>query len=242
MPRKKVEAQIPDSEEQAKVPKKWTAKQEKQHQKLKDDLEQTLARHREEMARLAAEQDAKEAQEAEQPETEQQEAEQPEAVQDSVYELEVISKPEEALEDPTIGQDITHNTELTMEEFFEKTRSLIQAASNALRTMEYKYGVVARKLETVSRHLKHRDAFERAIGFQYASEAKWVTPRLTKCPHCGRAPSLQREKGGKGWLVICDECWTRAETADGPMAAVKNWNEGKETEISRMVNRPLTEI
>lgn len=228
MPRRKKT----DSEEQAKALKK-----EKQ---LQDDLKKTLAKHREDMARLAAEQEAQETREPE-PETEPVPEQDPEAETDSP-DLKALSEPEKPLEDPTIGQDITHNTELTMEEFFRKTMSLIQAAGNAMRTMEYRYSVVARKLDTVQRHLKHRDAFEKAVGFRYVKEATWETPRLTRCPKCGRIPSLQREKDGKGWLVICDECWTRAETADGPMAAVRNWNYGKETEISKMVNRPLTEI
>ena len=201
-------------------------KKEQANAQMEKDLQETLARHREEMARLAAEAEAQE------PEPE------PETTAPDVAALEEEEKP---LEDPTIGQDISHNTELTMEQFFDKTRSLIQAASNALRTMEYKYDVVARKLDTVSRHLRHRDAFERALGFQYVKESTWMTPRLNKCPYCGKQPSLQMEKDGTGWLVICEECWTRAETANGPMAAVKNWNEGKETEVSRMVNRPLSE-
>ena len=230
MPRRKAE-----TEEQANAPKKLSAKDKKKHQQMEDDLERTLAKHREEIARMSAElKPAQPVEIADQPE--QDVWGEPDGQNGEAEEK------LDPLQDPTKGQDLTHNVDLTMEEFFSKTLSLLMATTNAVRTMEYRHSVTARKVEALTRQLRHRDALEKALGFRYTKEGTWYTPRLKQCPHCGRMPSLQREKGGKGWLVICDECWTRAETADGPMAAVKNWNEGKETEISKMVNRPLTEI
>lgn len=247
MPRGKKTA-LDASVEQAKAQgMKTSAKELKKQMEMEQSLADTLKKHREEMDRLAAEHES-ESQQAEaaapaEPETEQTEVEQPETLTECRA-LDYIEEKDEdglyPLKDPTTGQDLTHNFDLTVSEFCEKTLSLLSAATQAVRSMELRFGNYESKITQLQEQIRNRAELELAVGFKYLSYGKWYTPRLKACPHCGRHPSLQKEKYDKGWMVICDECWTRSESADGPMAAVKNWNDGKETEISRMLNEPLT--
>ena len=230
---------------------KWSAKDKKKYEDMQKNLEETLKKHREEMEKLAAEHEEKPdsfehigaaLDPEEKPETKAEEK--PEAIPEDYDGSAAIIEEHDAdelypLKDPTEGQDLSHNYDLTMEQFCEKTLSLLGAASQAVRSMLLRFGNYESKISQLQEQIKHRAMLEQAVGFKYLSYGKWYTPRLNPCPKCGRKPSLQKEKYDKGWMVICDECWTRTESADGPMAAVKNWNEGKETEISRMLNEPL---
>lgn len=258
MPRGKKTA-LDASVEQAKAQEmKISAKEMKKQEEMEQSLAETLRKHREEMDRLAAEHEN-------QPDgfehisavLDPEEKHGPMKWNDAGDfsgvpqemrmnysirgEAEIIADdPMEQLKDPTEGQDLTHNYDLTIEEFCEKTLSLLSAATQAVRSMELRFGNYETKINQLQEQIRNRAELELAVGFKYLSYGKWYTPRLKACPNCGRHPSLQKEKYDKGWMVICDECWTRSESADGPMAAVKNWNDGKETEVSRMLNEPLT--
>ena len=243
MPRKKADTQ--GVEERAKAPRKpRKTQEEKLQEKMDADLKQMLEKHKREIAEAAKAMDAKQPPKEPDEAEETEEAEQSEPDPEALEEVEKPKDPGDAMEpltDPTIGQDLTHNMELTMDQFFQKTLSLLHAATNAVRSAQYRYDVTARKLETVTRQLKHHNELLRALGFKYAKEGSWVTPRLRKCWTCDSVPSLQKAKTENEWLVICDQCWTRTESAEGPMQAIKNWNDQKETEVSLMLNRPMNQ-
>ena len=250
------------AKEQAKAPKKRRSRKKETDQEIQErmeqDLNRTLEKHREEVAKAAAEHDAlKEA--GEKPEQKTETEQKPEQEKESGSEPEqeqaaetvndialdwlpdpgIAEKPMERLKDPTEGQDLNVDSEMTLASFCDKTMSLMSAASSAIRTMKNKFGSYEVKIGQMKERILCQTAFEKALGFHYASYSKWITNRTKKCYKCGKHPSLQRMKDGSGWMVICDECWTRSETALGPMAAIKAWNEDKEDRISLMLNQPL---
>ncbi len=76
----------------------------------------------------------------------------------------------------------------------------------------------------------------KVFDFQYVRENTWATRRTLHCPSCGRAAVVQEAimEPGK-WLVICPHCMTRSISTDGPLHAVKAWNDGKYTDDSELL-------
>lgn len=103
------------------------------------------------------------------------------------------------------------------------------------------------RMEGVTDNLKKKMALmaklERSFGFAPADCGKWRSPRMKECPNCGKNPTLQYSKYVPDtWLVLCDECFTRAIDETSPIRAVKAWNEDKQTENSLMIHQPLIEL
>lgn len=92
--------------------------------------------------------------------------------------------------------------------------------------------------------VRNYEEFTHAVGFGMDQTGKLHTKRMKKCPYCNHAPYLTKAyedgRDSKRWAVICANCFTRTASADGPMAAIKNWNDGKETDTSRMLNEAIS--
>lgn len=211
---------------------------------MEEDLKRTLEKHRQEIAEEAARikpTDSDQEDQEEQPVT-ITEAPEPDAPDEAWIgdSEDPIRASEEKMKDPTEGIELKLGADLTMNQFFQKTLEMLKAATNAVTVLQGRSATQKHQMEIALSRIQHQKELEEAIGFKFARNGAWFTPRTNKCPKCGQYPTLQQEKGNrKRWLVICDHCWTRAESSDGPMQAIKNWNDGKETEISRMLNKPL---
>lgn len=229
--------------EQAKAPKKRRRLKDPEayQAEMEEDLKRTLEKHRQEIAEEAARIKPTEPQEQD-PDQEDREAQEPDAPDEAWIgdSEEPIQASEEKMKDPTEGMELNLGADLTMNQFFQKTLEMLKAATNAVTVLQGRSATQKHQMEIAQSRIQHQKELEEAIGFKFARNGSWFTPRTQKCPKCGQYPTLQQEKGNrKRWLVMCDHCWTRTESADGPMQAIKNWNEGKETEISRMLNKPL---
>ena len=192
----------------------------KRKQQMEEQIRETLEKHRQDVAQPELpEPEADPVQEPAQAELEPQ----------SIYEkaLKVLTElPEQfkalKLESDKLKSEIS-DLKLENSKLNRKTKSL------------------GEDLQAARRRAKQEEELNRALGFGYVKDFTWQTPRTNVCPYCKNRPTLQKEKAGDCWMVICDHCWTRSEGADGPMATIKNWNDGKESEISQMLNRPLKE-
>ena len=187
----------------------------KRKQQMEEQIRETLEKHRQDVAQ------------PEQPESEPEPVQEPET--QSIYEkaLKVLTElPEQfkalKLESDKLKKEISY-LKLENSKLNRKTKSL------------------GEDLQAARRRAKQEEELNRALGFGYIKDFTWQTPRTNVCPYCKNRPTLQKEKAGDRWMVICDHCWTRSEGADGPMATIKKWNDGKESEISQMLNRPLKE-
>mgnify|MGYP006873011643 CR=1 FL=1 len=131
---------------------------------------------------------------------------------------------------------------MSLREYVEELLELSRAETAALSALGNRAMRLEDKVRELSEKVRNMSRLERSLGFGYTGYGKWIYLKMNPCPHCGQSkPTLQLSKfEANTWLVICDNCWTRAESAEGPMQAIRNWNEGKETEISRMLNRPLS--
>lgn len=204
-------------EEQAKAPKVTDEKQMKQMQ-MEQLLKRSLENHRKEIAE----------------------------------ECEQLTKPEpeEDVDEGTPLISPTRNLNLlpdlnrmSLREYVEELLELSKAETAAISALGNRAMYLEDEIRKLSEKVKNMCHLERSLGFGYTGYGRWIYLKLKPCPHCDQGrPTLQLSKFKKNtWLVICNNCWTRSEDAPGPMQAIKNWNEGKETEVSRMLNRPLIE-
>lgn len=230
-------------EEQAKAPKRRRrTREEMLQEKMEQEKQKTLERHRK---AVAEETKAQEAEETEEAKTAEEPAEDPAMEAD----MEAQEAPEEAeeqpkLESPTAGLNLEPDLRnMSLSKYMEQLLALSRAETRAIQALTYQVNDQEHKIDSMKDQIKNMGRFERSVGFSYAGSGKWTSPkRIKPCWHCEMKDSrvtLQINRYDNKWMVICENCWTRSEGADGPMQAIKFWNEQKESPTSEMLNIPF---
>jgi len=79
-----------------------------------------------------------------------------------------------------------------------------------------------------------------ALSFVRVTQVYFTSTAAKPCK-CGPAPYIVPSAYEPGkWLAICPDCVARTEEQTTPVRAVKAWNNGERTEMSRMCEDRLT--
>lgn len=121
-----------------------------------------------------------------------------------------------------------------MDDIMKELQAKMDGLKKEAETERARKGEAIRQLQSAMEMLK---ALGWTPAFGYAS---WTHLSMKECPACHGIAIIQKYQfDNGGWIAICSDCSHRTEAQLTPNRAVKAWNAGEYTYLSKLTQNRL---